>query len=110
MMKDKYHINCGSRHAWNESHIEMYTDCTKDIADSSPQIMNAICNIQEVAKGNYSDLDLWDYWLTLQNMDNDQRVLESKELDKSTVKLKMMAGQDTSRCDKDQFETECEHG
>ena len=61
MMKDKYHINCGSRHAWNESksdeeHIKMYVDCTKDIADSSPQIKDAICDIQEVAKGNYSAL------------------------------------------------------
>ena len=84
-------INCWSHQAWNESdeeHIKMYTDCTNDLADSSSQIMGAICHIQDVALGDYS---AFDFWLTLQQMDNDQRVYESRELGNYTEKIEMMA-------------------
>ena len=84
MMKDKYLENCWSDLAWNEEHTKMYTDCTKDIADSSPQIKAAICDIQKVAKGDYA---AFDFWLILQSMTNDERLHESKELDMMTGKF-----------------------
>ena len=87
----------------------MYTDCTKDIADSSPQIKAAICDIQKVARGDYA---AFNFWLKLQNMTNDERVNESKELDKSIEKLNEMAGNftktRTEECDKDKFVTDCD--
>ena len=49
MMKDMYATNCGSHLAWNESDTS-YNSCTLELAKSSPQIIDTICEIQEVAK------------------------------------------------------------
>ena len=90
---------CSSAEAWDVSEIEAYKRCTKALAKSSNQINNAICEIQEVAKRNHSGLSS-DLWLTMEEMDFEQRELESNELEKTIIKIKKMAG----LCDKVDFE------
>ena len=102
-MKNVYSGSCGSYEAWDVSKVEAYKKCTKEIADSSTQINYIICEIQEVAKRNHSDLRS-DLWHTMEEMDFEQRELESKELEKTIDKIKKMAGILTSSCDKTSFE------
>ena len=90
---------CSSAEAWDVSEIEAYKRCTNALAKSSNQINNAICEIQEVAKRNHSGLSS-DLWLTMEEMDFEQRELESNELEKTIIKIKKMAG----LCDKVDFE------
>ena len=68
MIKVMYQLDCGSHKAWDESNTEEYIKCTKKLFDDgdTPQIKNAICEIQEVAKRNSSvhtslAKDIW-YW------------------------------------------------